>query len=144
MTERRTEHSAGGVVLEDGRVLLILMQNLKGEKVWTFPKGHLEPGETPEAAAVREVAEETGWDCEIVSALRTARYSFSRGGVPVDKDVRWFLMRRAGGDGRPRTPDEVFGAKWLTPAEAAHELVYASDLELLRQLPENDGGGGAR
>ena len=40
------EHSAGGVVLEDGNVLLIQVQNLKCDKVWTFPKGHLEAGET--------------------------------------------------------------------------------------------------
>ena len=40
------EHSAGGIIFEDGRVLLILMRNLKGGQVWTFPKGHIEPGET--------------------------------------------------------------------------------------------------
>ena len=55
MSGAKKEHSAGGVILEDGRVLLIQMRNLKGEKVWTFPKGHIEPGETAEAAALREV-----------------------------------------------------------------------------------------
>ena len=59
------EHSAGGVIFEDGTVLLILAKNLKGDQVWTFPKGHLEPGETPETAAIREVSK-TGWDCEII------------------------------------------------------------------------------
>lgn len=137
MTDHKKEHSAGGVILEGGRVLLILMQDLKGERVWTFPKGHLEPGETSEAAAVREVAEETGWDCEITAPLCTAEYSFFRDGIPVDKDVRWFLMRRTGGDGKPRTPEEVFGAKWLSTAEAAKELLYRSDLEIIKLLAEN-------
>ena len=128
------EHSAGGVILEDGNVLLIQMQNLRGEKVWTFPKGHLEPGETPEQAALREVAEETGWDCEIDSDLYRAEYSFERGGVMVDKDVRWFTMRRIGGDGSPKTPDEIFDMKWLPLAEAENELTYRSDLEIIDLL----------
>ena len=130
----KKEHSAGGVIFENGNVLLIQMQNLKGEKVWTFPKGHLEPGETAEQAAVREVAEETGWDCEIDSDLSTARYSFTRGGELVDKDVRWFLMRRVGGDGVPKTPEEIFDMKWLALDEAERELIYSSDLEILDLL----------
>jgi len=125
-----TEHSAGGVIYEDGNVLLIQMKNLKGEKIWTFPKGHLEPGETPEQAALREVAEETGWDCEIVSDLYKAEYSFLREGMLVDKDVHWFLVRRVGGDGMPRTPEEIFDSKWLPLAEAENELIYKSDLEI--------------
>ena len=130
----KKEHSAGGVIFENGNVLLIQMQNLKGEKVWTFPKGHLEPGETAEQAAVREVAEETGWDCEIDSDLSTARYSFTRGGELVDKDVRWFLMRRVGGDGVPKTPEEIFDMKGLVLDEAERELIYSSDLEILDLL----------
>lgn len=133
----RHEHSAGGVILEDGKVLLILMQNLRGEKVWTFPKGHIDPGETPEQAAVREVREETGWACEIKSELYTAHYSFFRGGVPVQKDVRWFLVQRTGGDGKPTTPDEVFGAKWLSLADAEKQLLYKSDLELIGLLKKS-------
>jgi ADP-ribose pyrophosphatase YjhB (NUDIX family) len=134
MPATKKEHSAGGVILENGSVLLIQMQNLKGEKVWTFPKGHLEPGETPEAAAVREVEEETGWFCRIESDLYRAEYSFEREGELVDKDVRWFLMRRAGGDGIPKTPDEIYGMKWLTLADAESELLYQSDLALLDLL----------
>lgn len=132
------EHSAGGVIFEDGKVLLILSRNLRGENVWTFPKGHLEPGETHETAARREVAEETGWDCVITAPLCVAEYSFTRAGVLVNKDVRWFLVKRVGGDGRPGTPNEVFGMKWLPLAEAEKELVYKSDLDiaaLLGKLP---------
>lgn len=133
------EHSAGGIIFEDGKVLLIQMRNLKGEKVWTFPKGHLEPGETPEAAAIREVAEETGWDCEIKSDFYRAEYSFERAGKPVDKDVRWFLMKRAGGDGVPKTPDEVLDAKWCSLLDAGKELAYLSDLAMLDLLKNYEG-----
>jgi len=128
------EHSAGGVIFEDGSVLLILVKNLKGDQVWTFPKGHLEPGETPEAAAIREVSEETGWDCEITSPLYRAEYSFLRGEMMVDKEVHWFLVKRVGGDGLPRTPDEVLDMKWLPLAEAENELIYKSDLEIIDLL----------
>ncbi len=127
----RQEHSAGGIVLEDGRVLLIRMRNLRGEEVWTFPKGHIDPGETAEQAAAREVLEETGWVCEIGAPLYTAHYSFVRNGEPVQKDVRWFLARRTGGDGVPKTPDEIFGMKWVALEEAERTLVYPSDLEVL-------------
>ena len=128
------EHSAGGIILEERGVLLILVQNLKGEKVWTFPKGHLEAGETAEQAALREVAEETGWDCEIVSSLYTAKYTFSRGGQLVDKDVRWFLVKRVGGNGIPKTPEEVLDMKWCALEDAKKELRYNSDLEILELL----------
>ena len=129
--ERALEHSAGGVIVEDGRVLLIRMRNLAGAEVWTFPKGHLEAGETPEAAAVREVAEETGFDCEITGELYKAEYSFFRNGIPVDKDVRWYRMKRRGGDGVPKTPDEITAMTWSALEEAKELLTYPSDLRML-------------
>ncbi|HCC47926.1 MAG TPA: NUDIX hydrolase [Elusimicrobia bacterium] len=134
MTDIKKEHSAGGLILEDGRVFVILMRNLKGEQVWTFPKGHLDPGETAEQAAVREVLEETGWDCEIISDFYTAHYSFRRGDSEVEKDVRWFLVKRTGGDGIPKTPDEVLDMRWLPLAEAEAQLSYPSDLEIVDLL----------
>ncbi|OGS28572.1 MAG: hypothetical protein A2218_05010 [Elusimicrobia bacterium RIFOXYA2_FULL_53_38] len=132
--ERDREHAAGGIILEDGCVLLILMRDLKGVKVWTFPKGHLELGETPRTAACREVAEETGFDCEIISELYTAEYSFVRNGRPVDKDVRWYLMKRVGGDGAVKTPEEIFGIQWRPLSEARGLLRYKSDLRILELL----------
>ncbi|HAH32865.1 MAG TPA: NUDIX hydrolase [Elusimicrobia bacterium] len=134
--EIKREHSAGGVIFEDGQVLLILMANLNGDKVWTFPKGHLEDGETAEAAAIREVAEETGFDCRITGELYKAEYSFVRNGIPVNKDVRWYLMKRLGGDGIPKTPDEVFDMKWCALAEAEAYLTYPSDLRLLELVED--------
>ncbi|HFB39287.1 MAG TPA: NUDIX domain-containing protein, partial [Oceanithermus sp.] len=74
------EHSAGGVLLEDGKVLLIRTRNLKGEEVWTFPKGLVEPGESPERAALREVFEETGYEAEILRPLGQVTYWFVRDG----------------------------------------------------------------
>jgi 8-oxo-dGTP pyrophosphatase MutT (NUDIX family) len=128
------EHSAGGVIVRDNLVLLIQMRNLEGTTVWTFPKGHLEPDETPQAAAVREVAEETGFICKITGELYTAEYSFARNGKPVHKDVRWYRMALLGGDGVVKTPDEILNLKWCSLEEAGKALSYPSDLILLGLL----------
>jgi 8-oxo-dGTP pyrophosphatase MutT (NUDIX family) len=134
MAEKDSEHSAGGIIVENGRVLLIQMRNLAGAPVWTFPKGHIEPGETPEAAAIREVAEETGYDCAIAGEIHTARYSFIRNGRRVEKDVRWYLMRLTGGDGVVKTPDEISAVEWLSFEDALGRLTYPSDLTILDLL----------
>lgn len=132
--ERNKEFSAGGVLIRDGRVLLIKMRNLSGKEVWTFPKGHLEEGETPETAALREVKEETGLDGRVLRPLHVALYSFARKGVPVDKRVDWFLMEAAGGDEKPLTPDEVLDKRWVSREEASGLLEYPSDLEIMEIL----------
>jgi len=114
------ERSAGGVLLEDGKV------NLKGEEVWTFPKGLVEPGESPERAALREVFEETGYEAEITRPLGQV------------KTVDWFLMRPIR---RAKDPDrEVEEVAWVPLEEAAERLRYKSDRELLARVREARGG----
>ena len=58
------EFSCGGVMLEGSKVLLVQVKSMKGRKIWSFPKGHIEPGETPRQAALREVLEETGYKAQ--------------------------------------------------------------------------------
>lgn len=143
MTERRlppvgsagrrtagTEYSAGGVVTRDGKVLLVKVENLKGERVWTFPKGHLDFGETPKVAALREVLEETGFECEVISPLTLVRYRFMREGRLVRKRVRWYWMRPGRRSGSPDAK-EVLEIRWFAPAEAAAVLKYQGDKRLL-------------
>ena len=126
----REEFSAGGVVLRGGEMALVQVTNLKGETVWTFPKGHLEAGESAQEAALREVMEETGWRCKTIKPLITVHYQFSRQGVPVSKSVEWFLMEPLEKVGEP-AEGEILSCRWAT-AEAARKLVrYPSDVELL-------------
>lgn len=124
------EFSAGGVVSRNDELLLVQVTNLKGEDVWTFPKGHPEKGETPEQTALREVAEETGWECSIKCDLMTVSYKFTRQGRPVDKKVQWFWMEPKKKTGKPDAV-EVRAAKWISSEKAFELLKYPSDLELL-------------
>ncbi len=96
-TEARAEKAStyGGVVMDDhGRVLVREPRNHYGGYVWTFPKGHPDPGETPEDAARREVFEETGITATIVRAIsgvfpgqgtRTTYYLM----VPEGRTAEW-------------------------------------------------------
>lgn len=130
------EYSAGGVVLRDGQVLMIQARDLKGRKVWTFPKGKLNPSEKSPDAAVREVKEETGYRCRIESELPRAQYWFQREGRRVKKRVRWFRMRVLEKTGGPDA--EVEQVVWLPVAEALFRLTYSSDRALLRKASGTD------
>jgi 8-oxo-dGTP pyrophosphatase MutT (NUDIX family) len=137
MSENTLEHSAGGVVYENGRVLLILMQNLKGEKVWTFPKGHIENGETPQAAALREVEEETGYKCLIKGEIFKVHYNFVRNGHKVEKDVQWYLMEKISQNEIAKDNVEIYDIKWVNFAEAKNLLIYPSDFKIIEFLEKS-------
>jgi 8-oxo-dGTP pyrophosphatase MutT (NUDIX family) len=126
----RLEFSAGGLVLDaQGRVLLIRARDLRDQPVWTLPKGGLKPGESSRDAAVREVQEETGYQCEIVREITPVTYWFQRGGRRIRKTVRWYLMRPlAKVDEHDHEVDEVL---WADRAEAEAKLRYDSDRRLL-------------
>ena len=124
------EISSGGFVVRDGQVLMIEVENLLGEIVWTFPKGHLEKGEGPRQAALREVEEETGWACRIQSLLMTARYHFLRNGQEVSKQVKWYGMEPVKKTGS-RDSDEVMAVKWVKLEQVLAMLTYPSDFRLL-------------
>ncbi len=118
----RPEPGAGGVVA-DGAGRLLLIRDRNG--FWTFPKGHIEPGETPEAAAVREVREETGVAARPLAPLGVTRYTNDRG---VAREVRWFLMR---GEGPLRLEAGLTGGGFFEAEEALKRLDFPQDRELL-------------
>ncbi len=124
------EFSAGGLVLDEpGRVLLIRARDLRGQPVWTLPKGALAPGETSAEAALREVREETGYRCELERELAPVTYWFRRDGRQIKKTVRWFLMRplEKVGD-HDHEVDEVL---WTDKDDALARLRYESDRRLV-------------
>ncbi len=137
-TPNKKEHSAGGVVIDSKKLLIILMNTLGGRKIWTFPKGHLEKDETAQNAAVREVREETGYQCRIKEKIFEAHYSFFRNGFKVDKTVDWFMMEKIGEQGVVETPDEISDLKWLSIDEAEKTLTYPSDLKIINFLRDKN------
>jgi 8-oxo-dGTP pyrophosphatase MutT (NUDIX family) len=98
---RVEETSSGGFVLAaDGtsRVALIGRLTRNGRIDWCVPKGHPEGDENLEQAAIREIAEETGLEAEIIVNLGDIHYEFSAGNKLISKTVHHFLMRQTGGD----------------------------------------------
>jgi 8-oxo-dGTP diphosphatase len=116
--------AAGGVVERDGRVLLVHRPQYDD---WSFPKGKLEEGETWEAAAIREVEEETGLRCELLGELGRTHYLVAKGA----KEVRYFRMSCLGEAGPQNEVDEV---RWLSLAEARELLTHERDRSLLDRL----------
>jgi 8-oxo-dGTP pyrophosphatase MutT (NUDIX family) len=101
--------------------------------VWALPKGIIAPGERPEAAALREVAEETGIEAHLVTKLGDVRYVYTWAGERVFKVVSFYLLRyRRGrlGEIAPEQKVEVDEARWLPLDEAPRLLVYKGEREM--------------
>jgi 8-oxo-dGTP diphosphatase len=119
----RIEAAGGVVTTRDGRVLLVHRPRYDD---WTLPKGKLDPGETFEEAALREVREETGLRCRLIEELPATRYEV--GGRP--KIVRyWHMEPEAEGEFVPN--DETDELRWLSPDEALSLLTYDRDREVV-------------
>jgi 8-oxo-dGTP pyrophosphatase MutT (NUDIX family) len=131
--------SAGGLVVDDrpdGRwVVLISRRSAAGDLQWTLPKGGLEDGEDRSSAALREVREETGLECEIVTELGAIDYWFvwRPDEVRYHKFVHYYLMRQRGGDLSARD-DEAEDVEWVRISEAAQRLTHANERRLVAEL----------
>jgi 8-oxo-dGTP diphosphatase len=101
---------------------------------WSLPKGKVEPGETDEDAATREVEEETGYSCALGDEMVTVRYIDRKG---RHKQVRYWAMTVSGVV--PWAPnDEIDERRWISPAVAATLLTYEADRQLVRSLGGSD------
>ena len=110
--------------------------------VLALPKGLVDPGEKPQAAAIREVLEETGVTAVPVTKLADNKYVYVRtwgDGERVFKIVSFYLMRYVSGEIDDLTSDmriEVKQARWVPLAEAAKQLAYSNERKVLRQAQD--------
>ncbi len=141
----RRDFSAGGVVvrrLGGEWVLAAIRPAGKPEGLWVLPKGAIDPGESGEEAALREVAEETGVHGHSLGKLGDTRYWFNWDGERVFKVVSFFLVRYEGGrlgDIPEEFRHEVAEARWLPLAEATSLLAYKGEREMAAKAFERLG-----
>jgi len=114
----------------------------RGRAVFALPKGLVDAGEKPQAAAVREVLEETGIVAEPVTKLADNKYVYVRtwgDGQRVFKIVSFYLMRYVSGEIDNLTADmriEVKRALWVALVDASRQLAYSDERKVLRQAQD--------
>jgi 8-oxo-dGTP pyrophosphatase MutT (NUDIX family) len=128
------ETSAGGLVVDalvsQPQALLISRHDRRGRLIWSFPKGHIEPGEDSSQTAIREVAEETGIDAEVLEPLGEIDFWFMADGSRIHKTVHHFLMLARGGSLSDEDP-EVESVEWFPISEVSARLAYGDERDLL-------------
>jgi len=125
--------SAGGVVIAEGRVLLVRKRQVAEVRL---PKGHVEPGESREEAALRETMEETGYAAlQTVADLGLLTVEFAHEGQRVVRTESFYLMALAGPERRPRSEEDEakFEPFWAPLGVAEALLTFESEREFFRR-----------
>ena len=126
------EKSCGAVIFRKhhGNTELLLIKHTNGGH-WSFPKGHVEPGETEAQTALREVREETGLEVQIDTSFReVVSYSPRKDTI---KNVVYFLAWVKSKEIRPQ-PEEVCQVKWVEISLAPKWLNYDNDRQLVSRV----------
>jgi len=139
--KRVDEVSAGGLVVDTTgtKGLLIGRYDTKDATrkriLWSLPKGHIEEGETPEQAAIREVAEETGITSSITKSLGVIDVWFMAGGKRIHKTVHHFMFAEVGGV-LAAQESEVDEVSWFPLEEIVELLAYPDEKKLIARSAE--------
>lgn len=134
--------SAGGVVIDAAGRVLLIERTIKGVYEIRLPKGHIEPGETPEEAGLREVCEETGYcDLVIVQDLGWSVVSFETERQRVTRNERYFLMalrsERAQSPQFHNAREALFRNRWANSFDdAAALLTFDQEQVVVRKARE--------
>ena len=132
--------SAGGVVFrgDKGKIEVVII-SVGGQNRWQLPKGMVEKGESPEAAAVREAREEAGVLSEVVQLIETIEYWYAGldNGIRVrfHKRVHFFLLRYLSGDTKDHDW-EVNEARWVPIDDATSQLAFDNERRVMERARE--------
>ncbi len=130
--------AAGGVVFNEREEFLMIYRR----GFWDLPKGKIDPGETPEVAALREVWEETGLqNVTLGTHLTDTWHTYEQKGKRILKRTYWFLMSTADTDLRLQHEEDIEKAAWLTPEEFGKNppgTAYSSIKNVLNKINPGD------
>ncbi|AKM82802.1 TPA: NUDIX domain-containing protein [Candidatus Berkelbacteria bacterium] len=130
----KLEFSAGGIVYKKQGDDIYFAVILNHDKQWTFPKGHIEKGEKPEEAAIREVGEEIGIpNLQIENLLEKIDYWFVFKGDKIHKFVYFYLLEAPAEAELIPQLEEVGDAQWLKPTELLDSLKYKEDFSITKK-----------
>jgi 8-oxo-dGTP pyrophosphatase MutT (NUDIX family) len=132
--------SAGGVAFRrDGDTLHTVIVSVKPSLRWQLPKGIVDPGETPEITAVREVREEAGVETELIRLVDTVEYWYQRvqygNRIRYHKFVHFYLLRYTSGDVADHD-HEIAESRWVTFEEAVEMLEFKSERGVVEKARE--------
>lgn len=132
------EVSAGGIVFRrdaDGTARFLLIRD--SYQHWGFPKGHLEDGESPAAAATRETQEETGLEQLVLQGpIRLIDWHFRFRGKYIHKFCHFFLFESPSGDAVPQVAEGITAVRWELLEKALEVLSYDNARGVLRRGAE--------
>lgn len=140
----KTKHhkTAGGVVVNDRGEVLVIVRDIEREGVLVhevrLPKGHIDDGESPEAAAMREVCEESGYcHLRITADLGLGHSSFTFRGKHHERDERYYLMELTKPERSAPQPtgaeEALFEPAWIPLERAEAEMTYESERDFVRR-----------
>jgi len=138
--------SAGGVAFRRvNSKIEVAIVSVKPSLRWQLPKGIVDPGETPEITAVREVREEAGVETELLELIQTVEYWYQRvqygKRIRFHKFVHFYLLKYSTGD-VTNHDHEIAEARWVNVEEAIQMLAFKSErgvMEKAREMIEKVG-----
>jgi 8-oxo-dGTP pyrophosphatase MutT (NUDIX family) len=129
MKEKRYQ-AGGGIVMNKGKLLVLFRPNRNEIRL---PKGHIDPGESAQEAALREVEEESGLSgLEIIADLGTQVVEFDSFGFHFNRTEYYYLMKLSDDSTRGK-PEDQFEPRWVSPEKALELLTYEPEKEWVRR-----------